>query len=182
MYTFNKLLGATASAAFKAISLAGRGAIAGGRAAKRAIVRSAKQKGLSTLDNVLQRTGEIGEGIARTGAGMAKGIFEGTTAAVGDYLDVVGAAARPFVKPANNFLGFEVKPWAGELMFFGTAVIGAAGGFRQASIGVVNYGDMTSQLGETMTPNLQKKTIRVNTVDNLGADGSLTLALHQLRN
>lgn len=178
MYTFNKILGATATAAFKAISLAGRGAFAAGSAARRAIMRGAERRGMSALDYALQRTGEIGEGIARTGASVAKGL----ATSAGDYLDLAGAAARPFVKPANNFLGFEVKQGAGELLFFGAAAVGAIGGIRQASIGVVNYGDMMSYAGETMTPNLQQKQIRVNTVDNLGADGALTLALHQLRN
>lgn len=178
MYLFNKLTGYAITGALKGATLAGKGVVTAGRAAKRAIMAGVEAVGERPVNYVANKIANASTGTVRTAAKAA----EKAMADAGDIANVISGAARPFVRESNNFLGFETKEWAGDLLFIGLAGVGAVGGIRQANLGLVNYGEMTSHAGATMTPDLQKRAVRANIVDNLGADGSLALALHHLRN
>ncbi len=159
-------------------AMGGRAALYGARAVYRSTLgKKAAQYGGSTFDALMETAAGVAGTTARGVGGFASGAIE----AAGGYLDTAVAAARTFaVRPADNLIGWRVTKRGGVTLFAGFAGLGAAGGYRQASVGLVDYGEMTALTGAPMTPNLVGQEMRPNLVDNLGADGELALALHRL--
>jgi len=155
-----------------------------------AALKGTKIAGAMAVRNVpgettIDRVGNFVTGVVKTAASTAgENTLRGIERA-GGYIDAATAAAKPFVRPflkkENNLIGWKVRSGAGDVLFWGTTAVGVLGGMRNAQVGLVNYGPMTSLTGEALTPGLYNQQIKPNWVDNLGADGSLALALHQLR-
>lgn len=154
-------------------------ALKGIRVAASAVTKNAPWE--TTIDRVGNLiSGIIGNTARVAGESALRGIES-----AGGYVDVAEALAkpivRPFIKKENNLIGWRVRRGAGYGLFFSTVGIGVLSGMRDAQVGLVNYGPMTSLAGDALTPGLYNQQIKPKWVDDLGADGSLALALHQLR-
>jgi hypothetical protein len=115
-----------------------------------------------------------------------KGVRAGATAArhLSGYADVAYALGRPMFSttpgrliPRENALAYAVTT-AGV---FGAGYVGFQGGARNASIGLVSVAETPGMITNVPSPTLKNLSLRPKFIDNLGADGQLTLALHQLR-
>lgn len=116
-------------------------------------------------------------GFARAGVGTARHLS--------GYADVAYAIGRPMFSthpdrliPRENALAYGVAVTG----VFGAGYMGFQGGVRNASIGLVSVAEETpGMISNVPSPTLKNLSTKPKFIDNLGADGQLTLALHQLR-
>lgn len=157
-------------------------ALRGASALRNRMAARAEKLGMTAAEYAINRSLDAATGGASAAARAAGRFAQGAVDAAGGYVDVASAAARPLIRQADNFMGWQVREGFGDFMLLaGFPIVGLAAGLRPAKVGLVDYGDMTAVTGAPMTPNLSKQNIRPHWIDNLGADGELALALHQLR-